>query len=111
MARVYKGNVEQKKNRDIRILVIYMADVKPESVRTSVDMSGFSIKIEAAYLSKIPSEEIRIKISKTRNVDEPLTDEEVMELIILPLAYKTNEKKQEMIKEAIDLAKKVKDEK
>ena len=111
MARVYKGNVEQKKHKDIRMLVIYTADVKPENVKTSVDMSGFSIRIEAAFLSKLPSEDIRHKLTRRIKNGELLSDEELMELIILPLTYKTKEKKQEMIKEAIDLAKQVKDEK
>ena len=111
MARVYRGNVEQKKHRDIRMLVIYTADVKPESVQTSVDMSGFSIRIEAAFLSKLPSEDIRHKLTRRIKNGEQLSDEELMELIILPLTYKTKEKKQELIKEAIDLAKQVKDEK
>ena len=62
-------------------------------------------------MSKLPSEDIRHKLTRRIKNGELLSDEELMELIILPLTYKTKEKKQEIIKEAIDLAKQVKDEK
>ena len=98
-------------DKDIRMLVIYTADVKPEEVKTQVTKSGFSISIEAAYLSELDSGEIRKRLSNKIKNKEALDDKELMELIILPLTYKSREKKQEMIKESIELAKQVTDEK
>ena len=93
------------------MIVIYTADVNPKTVNTNVKKTGFSINIDAAYLSELNSEEIRKRLSDKITRGESLLDQELMELIILPLTYKTKDKKQEMIKESIDLAKQVKDEK
>ena len=98
-------------DRDIRMLVIYTADVQRDEVKTHVSKSGFSISIEAAYLSELDSGKILTKLSNKIKNKETLTDEELMELIILPLTYKNRKKKQEMIKESIELAKQVTDEK
>ena len=112
MARVYRKLVaDGEGDRAIRMLVIYTADVKPGDVVLSVTKPGFSINIEAAFLSELDSDAIHMRLSDKIARSEMLTDEELMELIILPLAYRTREKKQEMIKVAIDMAKQVTDEK
>ena len=112
ISRVYRKNVEDGTgDKDIRMIVIYTADVKRENVKKSVTKTAFSVSIEAAFLSELDSEEIRTRVSGKIKRKEMLSDEELMELIILPLTYRTKEKKQEMIKESIDLAKQVTDEK
>ena len=112
ISRVYRKNVEDGTgDKDIRMIVIYTADVKRENVKKSVTKTAFSVSIEAAFLSELDSEEIRTRVSDKIKRQEKLSDEELMELIILPLTYRTKEKKQEMIKESIDLAKQVTDEK
>ena len=112
ISRVYKRLIsEGKGDKDVRMIVIYTADVNPKIVNTNVKKTGFSINIDAAYLSELNSEEIRKRLSDKITRGESLLDQELMELIILPLTYKTKDKKQEMIKESIDLAKQVKDEK
>ena len=112
ISRVYKKNVEDGLGgQDIRMIVIYTADVISENVKKSVTKSAFSINIETAFLSELDSEEIRSRVSGKIKRQEILSDEELMELIILPLTYRTKEKKQEIIKESIDLAKQVTDEK
>lgn len=112
IARVYKRLIsEGKGDKNVRMIVIYTADVNPKTVKTNVKKTGFSINIDAAYLSELDSEEIRKRLSDKITRGESLSDQELMELIILPLTYKTKDKKQEMIKESIDLAKQVKDEK
>ena len=112
ISRIYRKQIDDGEgDRDIRMLVIYTADVKPEEVKTHVSKSGFTIDIEVAYLSELDSGEIRERLSNKIKNKETLTDEELMELIILPLTYKSKEKKREMIKESIELAKQVADEK
>ena len=112
MARIYRKLVaDGEGDRAIRMLVIYTADVKPSDVVLSVTKPGFSINVEAAFLSELDSDAIHVRLSDRIARGEMLTDEELMELIILPLAYRTREKKQEMIKAAIDMAKQVTDEK
>ena len=112
ISHVYRNREDDGEgDRDIRMLVIYTADVQRDEVKTHVSKSGFSISIEAAYLSELDSGKIRTKLSNKIKNKETLTDEELMELIILPLTYKNRKKKQEMIKESIELAKQVTDEK
>ena len=112
MARIYRKLVaDGEGDRAIRMLVIYTADVKPSDVVLSVTKPGFSINVEAAFLSELDSDAIHVRLSDKIARGGTLTDEELMELIILPLAYRTREKKQEMIKAAIDMAKQVTDEK
>ena len=112
ISRVYKRLVaDGEGEKDIRMIVIYTADVNPKTVKTKVKKTGFSINIDAAFLSELNSEGIRKRLSRKITRGESLLDQEMMELIILPLTYRTREKKQEMIKESIDLAKQVKDEK
>ena len=112
ISRVFRKLVDDGEGgRDIRMLVIYTADVKPDQVKTHVAKSGFTISIDAAYLSEHDSDEIRARLSNKIKNKEKLVDEELMELIILPLTYKSREKKQEIIKESIELAKQVTDEK
>ena len=97
--RVYrKLEADGEGDKDIRMLVIYTADVNPDTVRTTVSKTGFSVSIEAAYLSELDSEKIRASISEKIGRGVDLTDEELMELIILPLTYKTKEKWRKIIK-------------
>lgn len=110
MARVYKRYAAEGKGEiNIRMIVIYTADVTPEQVKTQVQKSGFSVTIEAAYLSELDSEEIWSRLSDKVRRGERLTDAELMEFIILPLTYRTQEKKREIIKESIDIAKQISD--
>ncbi|MBR1635895.1 MAG: hypothetical protein IJ682_12660 [Lachnospiraceae bacterium] len=112
MARVYRHYAtEGKPDVDIRMIVIYTADVKPENVKTQVQKAGFSVTIEPAYLSKLNAEEIEKRLSGKVKKGEPLMDEELMEFIILPLTYRSKERKQQSIKESIELAKQVRNEK
>ena len=65
--------------------------------------------METAYPSQLDADGIKKELTDKVGKGEKLTDEELMKFIILPLAYKTKEKKQEAIKECIELAKDVKD--
>ena len=110
LSRIYKRLCEEgRRDVNIRMIVIYTADVRPNQVETEVQKDGFSVRIRAAFLSELKSEEIRERIAAKIQRGETLLEKEIMELIILPLTYRTREKKQESVRDAIELAKQIGD--
>ena len=107
-ARLTKDGIPFTK---IRMVVIYTADVTRDQVITRYDREGFTIRTEAAFLSELDSECIRAKLNAKVKAGEPLSDEELMEFIILPLSYRSKEKKKEILTEAVELAGQIRDSK
>ncbi len=68
------------------------------------------LEIESSYLSELNSKEISERLEKKIQSKKNLTEEEMMEFIILPLTYKGLEEKNESIKKSIQLAKEILDE-
>ena len=95
----------------IRLIVIYTGDIARRSVPTEYDVGAAKLTVEGAFLSELDSNEIRNRLSSKIKNGETLTDEEIMELIILPLTYRKKEEKQDSIRESVELAKCIKDEK
>ena len=62
-------------------------------------------KNKPAFLSKLDSNEIKERLQRKVEAGERLTDEELMEFIILPLTYKGEEPKKAAVKEMVSLAK------
>lgn len=91
------------------MIVIYTADV--EEAENEFNAGCLTLKLEQAFLSKLDSGNIRNRIGKKVRNKEVLSDEELMEFIVLPLTYKGTEAKQEAVKEAVELAKKIEDKK
>ncbi|MCM1170516.1 MAG: hypothetical protein NC393_00145 [Clostridium sp.] len=96
-------------NIQIRMIVIYTADVSRVETKDVYDTGAFRLNIEEAFLSELNSEEIKKRLTEKIQNKETLTDEELMEFIILPLTYKTMEEKRKAIDASIDLAKHVTD--
>ncbi|MCM1173385.1 MAG: hypothetical protein NC393_14840, partial [Clostridium sp.] len=93
----------------IRMIVIYTADVNRTETEDEYDTGAFRLHIEEAFLSELDSEEIKKRLTEKIQNSMALTDEELMEFIILPLTYKTMEEKRKAIDVSIDLAKQVTD--
>ncbi len=93
--------LSEGKEPDIHMIVLYTADV--EHAKTSFVRTACDIRTEISYLVKAPSEkwmaDVRNGIS-----GQNLTDGELMHLVLLPLTYKGEEKKQEAIRECVKLA-------
>lgn len=75
-----------------------------------MDIGCLQFQLEEAFLMKLDSEKIETEIREKIIRGEPLTEEEQMEFIILPLTYRGNEKKQECIKRCFEMAKEMDDE-
>lgn len=111
-ARVIKRYARQKRLKElteIRIIVIYTADV--ESTCEEYDLKGVKIRIEASYLVGMDTKKIYKKIRMKIRNGESLTEEERMQLMILPLTIKGRKKKQKVIVKAVELAKELIDQK
>ena len=69
-----------------------------------------TLKMEQVFIHSLPDAEIYQSIKKKLENNETLSDKELMQLIILPLAKKGKEEKQRMIEQVVDLAKQIDDE-
>lgn len=110
IARVLRRYAQQKKLdtlKHIRIVVIYTADV--EHADTIYDLGGFILMTESAFLVRQDTKEIYKKlVSKIQN-RVPLDEEELIQMMILPLTVKGNTQKQDVILKTIRLAKQIPD--
>ncbi len=94
----------------IRMIVIYTADVAKSSVNNSYDIGALKLEIDSAFLSEIDSKEVMNRLTTKVNSGEKLTEEELMEFIILPLTYKDKDRKAFALEESFNLAKNLTDE-
>lgn len=92
----------------IRMIVIYTGDVKrAESV---FQIGCMTLSMEQAFVGRLPVEEIYQRVRHKLKCGEALTEQELMQLIILPLAEKGTAGKQDRIRQVIELARQVENE-
>ncbi len=104
MERYYQ---KERKIPDIRMIVIYTGDViHAEPV---FEIKCMSLRMEQVFVRDLPAEEIYQTVTAKLDNGEELTEQELMRLIILPLAEKGNNAKQKRIKQVIELSKKIED--
>ena len=93
--------LREGKDPDIHMIVLYTADI--ENVEAAFVKTACRIKAEAAYLVGVPSKEWLGEIKKSLS-EGMITDEILMRLILLPLTYKGEERKQKAIQTCVELA-------
>lgn len=98
--------LREEKEPDIHMMVLYTADI--EEAKASMERTACRLQVEASYLAGVPSEEW-MEDARKRIEEGTITDEMLMHLVILPLTYKGEEKKQKAIKECVNLARKISD--
>ena len=98
--------LNEGKTPDIHMMVLYTADI--ETAKTTLERTACRIKIEAAYLTGTPSEQWLEEIKESL-ANQIISDKTLMQLILLPLTYKDEKKKQETIKLCVNLARKIPD--
>lgn len=109
--RTLKRNLQQNHMmKPIRMLVIYTADIEPGQTEAKLDVGCLRFQLEEAFLGSLDSTEIENRIRNKIQKKEPLTQEEQMQLIILPLTYKGTEKKQKSVKRCFELVKGIEEE-
>ena len=75
--------------KHIRMIVIYTADI--EQAEDEFHAGCLTLRLEQAYLRKVDSKSIRDVLEKKLEDGVPLSDDELMQFIILPLTYKEKE--------------------
>lgn len=90
------------------MIVIYTGDV--QRAEASFETKCLTLSMEQVFISKLPEEEIYQSIKSKLENNETLSDTELMQLIVLPLAGKGKEAKQQIIENVITLTKQIKDE-
>lgn len=92
----------------IKMIVIYTGDV--EEAADQFQVGCMTLQMEQVFVSHLPAEEIYQRVSHKLGCGERLTEQELMQLIILPLAERGLEKKQKRIEQVIGLVKQIGDE-
>lgn len=98
---------ELKDLKQLKMVVIYTADV--ERAEERYDLGGLILVVESAYLIHLDGSQIYDRLKSKIDAGEKLTEEELMELMILPLTVKGNKRKQETIEKAVNLGKRLPD--
>lgn len=97
----------------LRMIVIYTADIEEAATKNDMDIGCLNFRIEEAFLSNLKTKEILNRITKKikKNIKKnmSLTEEEMMEFIILPLTCRGKKQKQQMIRTGFELAKSISD--
>lgn len=106
--RVAEKYFKNEKDFRLRIIVIYTGDVQTADPDFSIGC--ITMKTEQAFLSHIDGDAEMEKIREKLSDKKSLNDEDLMRLIILPLTYKGDEKKTEMIDAVINSAEKIAEE-
>lgn len=106
------ANRYQKEKKDcplLRMVVIYTGDISRGQVSGEYNIGAVKLHTETAFLSELDSDGIMERLGVKVERNEMLTDEELMEFIILPLSYRKKEEKEKRIQEAVDLAARIRD--
>ena len=98
---------ELKDLNQLKMVVIYTADV--ERAEERYDLGGLILVVESAYLIHLDGSQIYDRLKNKIDAGEKLTEEELMELMILPLTVKGKKRKQETIEKAVNLGKRLPD--
>lgn len=113
IARILKRFIRQERIRNtdehraklpiFHLIIIFSADIG-EVDPDIMDVGCMQLKIEPAYLLGIETEEVFRKIQDKIKNKEALGDDELLELIILPLTVRGREEKQALAEKTVELA-------
>lgn len=109
IVRVIKRYADQKnmeKLTRIKMIVIYTADV--EHAEAVYNLEGIILVVEQVFLVHSDTNKIYHKLKTKIEEAGFLTDEELLQLMILPLTVKGTREKQPVIVSAVNLAKHIK---
>lgn len=105
LERLHKGGIAIN---NVIIAVIYTGDIKKSA--TELDVGAVRIKVEQVFLSQFDTNVIYTDLKAKIYAGKPLTDDDILKFIILPLTQPDNTQKQKLIEDTIELAKRVQDE-
>jgi hypothetical protein len=91
------------------LAVIYTGDVNEASVE--YDIGALKVRTEQVFLSGFDTEGIYGGLKRKIEAKEPLSDDDLMRLIILSLTQPEKERKQQLARDCVNLAKQIQDDK
>ena len=97
LRRLIKDKVDLRKVK-IRIIIIYTADVKRGKTEPVFQAGAIQLITEEAFLIEIDGEKEYQRLLKKVENGQLLDEEDMMKMIILPLAYQGIEKQREIAK-------------
>ena len=107
------GSLKQLKREGVSvtkavIAVIYTGDIT--SAPSGLDLGALRVRVEQVFLSGFDTEGMLADLRAKTEAGEPLDDDDVLRLIILPLTQPDKERKQELIENSISIARSMRDE-
>ena len=111
IARILKRYLTQEGGDfpQIRLLIIFSADIR--GIRRKVlDVGCMKMKIDPVFLSGLNTRKIYRRLKSSLEEKHGLTDEEILEIIILPLTVEGGKNKKKMLKKTVELAKRIRDD-
>lgn len=106
---IKKWRIRNESALKIRMIVIYTADIEPRQTQPVLDVGCLRLQVEEAFLCEMDWEETERELAKKIKEHEPLTAEDQMRFIVLPLTHKGKQEKQECIRRCFRLAREVAD--
>lgn len=93
--------------KHVRMIVIYTGDISAKQTQPELNVGCLKFTVEEVFLSSLDAAAIEATLTGKINGGGMLTDEEKMQLIILPLVYKGTEAKRECIRRCFELVKSI----
>jgi len=102
----------ENKVYNVIMAVIYTGDGKTSDKRADGDIVFGNVKVQLTHvpLSRFDTDELYNSLKQKLEAGEELSDEDIMRFIILPITESRKTERQNIIEKAIDLAKKIPDE-
>ena len=97
------------KEPTLRMLVLYTADVARGDTNPDMNIGCMQFHVEEAFLSELDSEGIEEKLRCKIQNGIPLSENDQMSFMILPLTWKGTEAKRECIRRCFELIKMIED--
>ena len=108
IASEYYNNTNKIIN--IRMLVIYSANVKEEILQNTLDFGAVKLNVESIILKDMDTFGILYELTNKIENNIPLTDKDKMQLIILPLTCEYEDIRYNVLDKVIDLISKIYDD-
>lgn len=108
LRRLIRDKVDLRKVK-IRIIIIYTADVKRGKTEPVFQAGAIQLITEEAFLIEIDGEKEYQRLLNKIEQKQLLDEEDMMKMIILPLAFQGIEKQREIAKKVVDLIKQIKE--
>ena len=102
---------EKKECPLLRVIIIYTGDVYRDQTMDVYEIGVLKMRVETAFLSELDGDGIYQCLKAKIHSANRLTEEELMQFIILPLSYRKQKQKEKKIVELLELAEEIRERK